>query len=330
VPTPVSSISKKRLERQQTRLFEREQRLMDMDDLYRAFDMFLGDKLAANLSSRTVHSYRYYAGWLFPFLEKHPSGGLSKQALSDWLQTLLQRMKPQSVRTAFRSVSPFLKWCLEEGELETDLVAGVKLPRVQEAKKVPLTDDEMRRLTEACETTKEQAIVSLLLDTGVRANELVNLRLENVDLTAKLVHVATTKNKQPRTLPFGSKTTRLLRSYLNEHNGCEWLFYSHKRGYIGERMDPGHIWHFVADIAERARIRRVGPHLLRHSFARTFYKNTKDLGRLCVFMGHGSLTVTTRYVNLHFADLQEGYAGNAPMDLLRAKARMPVRGLRQR
>lgn len=315
---------------QQRRLFAREMPLFSLDEYRKLHEMFMQDKRTSGLSESTLTSYQYHGDALLRFLRLKDYGAISRGALLAWIADMQKRFKkPISVASAYRNLRPFLRWCYFEGVIDHDMTEKVPLPKVAQERKIPLTDEQMDKLFMACETPREQALIILMLDTGLRANEIVHLRLENLDLTARTIHAATTKNRQPRTLPFGSRTAKCLRAYLMQHSGVEWLFYSLHRGFFGQRLTASHLWGQVNNVAVRAGI-KAGPHLLRHSFAYAFYKKTKDIMRLKDMLGHGSIAVTDRYINQHFQDLREGYSGNAPMDSVVKRNKVLVRGMRAR
>ena len=113
----------------------------------------------------------------------------------------------------------FAAWLADEGELPVDPLAGLKPPKL-DSKVVPvLSDQQLRGLLAACQgpalrDRRDEALVRLLTETGLRAGETVALRVEDVDLRVGTLHVRRGKGGKGRLVPFGPQTARALDRYL--------------------------------------------------------------------------------------------------------------------
>ena len=157
-------------------------------------------------------------------------------------------------------------------------------------KREPLSDDEVDRLTQACETFREKLSVFTLLDTGMRVSELATLTKDQILWQERRLKVYGKggpfgKMTKTRVLPMSERVRRL----IELHYTMEDSFGLSKRQV--ERQ--------VKSVANRARISRpVSPHVLRHTFAVNCLKRGINTRTLQYLLGHDRLATTEIYMNL--------------------------------
>lgn len=149
-------------------------------------ESFLLDCQARSLRPTTLRYYRQQITW---FLECAILNGaksieaITPHVIRAYLVSLQKRgWKSASVHAAARAVRAFLNFCVADDILKWSPMRKVKMPTVDREIKGAFTPEEVRRLLEACETQRDRAIVMALLDTGLRASEL--LALNNSDINA--------------------------------------------------------------------------------------------------------------------------------------------------
>lgn len=145
---------------------------------------------------------------------------LTKPTVQAWIADLLDGGAESATAIArFKGVRQYARWLADEGELDEDPLVGLRRPQ-QVHKVVPaLTDDELRGLLDACRGTslkdrRDEAIVRLMAETGVRAAELLGLTVPDVDLVRGLAVVRRGKGSKGRTVPFGPQTGTALDRYV--------------------------------------------------------------------------------------------------------------------
>lgn len=182
-----------------------------------------------------------------------------------------------------------------------------KVPRPQSHKRMPpeaLTDAEFQRLLDAASNRRDYAILATLGGTGVRAGELVNLQVEDVDLQRRRIYVrhagyrtpGGTKQNCERFVPLTKSVQSALADYLVRFRprivpeGSSWLFA--KRD--GEPLSPTGLYRLVNGCMERAGIRKrqKGPHLLRRTFASKLRATGIPMREIAELMGHSDSTGT--------------------------------------
>ncbi|HET6727775.1 MAG TPA: site-specific integrase [Jiangellaceae bacterium] len=177
-----------------------------LDDLVTAFRRSLRRQQKAE---RTIVLYTMsvtmFRDWLITQGRPATLDQLTKTAVRAWLDTLIERNDASTVKTRLAGLRRFSRWLRDEGETETVATEGVEIPEVRARPVRVLDDDELRRLLDACKVARgragvyersifdgrrDEVIVRVLLDCGLRASELAGLTLDDVDLEQEVVFVS--------------------------------------------------------------------------------------------------------------------------------------------
>jgi site-specific recombinase XerD len=170
----------------------------------------------------TRKSYREAVLLFAAFLDERGGPTLADDVtradVEDFIGEQLARWTPATAAVRFRSLQSFWKWAHEALGLEHNPMSGMEPPRVPE-KLVPLlTLDQQRRLVHACvgqtfDDARDEALVRLMLETGLRRAEAAGITLDRLDLAQRRV-VVTGKGARERVVGFGLNTSKALRRYL--------------------------------------------------------------------------------------------------------------------
>src|SRR3954470_14074363 len=186
-----------------------------LEDLLASFRRHLRGAAEA---PRTIELYsqsvRYFSRWLIDRGREPVLDELTRHAISAWLAELAETCEPSTVGTRLRGMRPFCRWPVTEGELEKAPTDGIEIPSPPD-KPVPiLTDDEIAALLKACAVgrgrpglfdravflgRRDEVVLRLLLDTGVRVAELCGLELTDVHLDRELAYVTPPPSSAPTT-----------------------------------------------------------------------------------------------------------------------------------
>lgn len=241
---------------------------------------------AAGKADRTQVIYgqstRFFCDWLETQGRPATLDELTRSAISAWLADLIERgNETGTVATRLRGMRRFCRWLVAEGELDKAPTDGVEMPARTDKPVRVLSDDELTRLIKACAVGKgrpgeynrrifdgrrDETIIRLLADTGLRVSELVGLDLDGVDLDQELVFVVG-KGNRPRVVPFGSKTANCVDRYLRVRGT-----HPHARvprlllGERGPMSADGVRWRLEV-LGRAAGVEDLHPHALRHTFA---------------------------------------------------------------
>lgn len=206
---------------------------------------------------------------------------MARATLNAWVAGLLDSgSAAATARSRQLAVRRFAAWLAEEGEIPADPFLGVKAPKLDERVIEPLTDAQLRALIKACTPPKgstqgeqlrhrrDEAIVRVMLETGLRAGEVVNLELADVDLLNGQLVVRRGKGGKGRVVPIGPDASlavdrylRLRRTHRLAESADLWL------GDRGKRFSYDALHKTLAERAALAGISGFHPHRLRHTAA---------------------------------------------------------------
>ncbi len=150
---------------------------------------------------------------------------------------------------------------------------------------------------------RNKTIMSLMLHCGLRLSEVVNLKPGNINLTKGKLRVESGKGKKDRDLAIPDYLTELLDTWRNIRPKSNFFFSTLK----GKKLSDRYIQQMVKRYAEKAGItKKISPHILRHTYATEYYRQTKDIETLRRILGHADISTTTIYITLANIDVENG------------------------
>ena len=150
---------------------------------------------------------------------------------------------------------------------------------------------------------RNKAILSLMLNCGLRVSEVVNLRPGNINLTKGKLRVENGKGSRDRDLAIPEYLTDLFDSWRKRRPESNFFFSTLK----GNKLSIKYLQQMVKRYALKAGInKRISPHTLRHTYATQYYKQTKDIETLRRILGHSDISTTTIYITLANIDVENG------------------------
>lgn len=279
-----------------------------------AIDEFLTARAAEGASPKTIVWYRMVLGRAARDLGADRAlDSLTASQLRTWLLMLRETLAPISVAGYVRGLKAFGNWCAAEELAEAGALRRLRRPRVPEKLVEPLDDGAVRRMLEAA-SVRDRAIVLLMLDTGLRLSEVAGLR--RCDLRPDGTMKVLGKGSRERIVPVGVAARQALLRYLRQATVADpgtAIFRARGGGPLGARG--------VQQVFGRLKVRagipgRCSPHLLRHTFARSYLVNGGDAFSLQRMLGHSTLDMVKRYVSLADTDLAARHRAASPADHL--------------
>ncbi|MCE9609439.1 MAG: tyrosine recombinase [Chthoniobacter sp.] len=211
-----------------------------------------------------------------------------------------------SIKLVVVAVKIFFRWLQARGRIAHDIAEDLPLPRTDRFLPETMNELQTEQLLEGISATaprglRDRAILELLYASGLRVSELVNARLEFLDLDNRIIRVVG-KGGKTRLVPVGQKACDALHAYLeNERPGLvkkrtgSEIFLSRN----GTRLTTVRIWQIVKNAARLAGLDlNVYPHLLRHSFATHLLGNGADLRIIQELLGHADISTTQIYTHV--------------------------------
>ena len=238
------------------------------------------------------------------------------------------KLKPQYIHGLGRAIRSFSTWAYDEGYLDENVMRRLKLPKLPKILPEPLTEEDIQRILTVCmdnlqERRRNFAIMMLFLDTGIRLDELVNLRLSRVDFAVGEMTILG-KGSKERKVPIGTQAKRALIDYVTKERSepvnpqDEDCLFLNADGYPITHDAVEKLFQRVKKVAEVANLH---PHVCRHTFAVRYLIHGGDAFSLQKILGHTSLEMTRKYVNLASEDVKEKHRRFSPMDNLKFRAK---------
>jgi len=283
---------------------------------------FLIDRKSQGFAAETVEFYRKKLKYFTEFCEGQAVtqvSQLTSDLIRQYILVLRDGHNDGGVHACFRSLRTFLYWVEQEEIISFDWknpIRKVKAPRlpVEAIEAVPLED--IQTLIKTCKQgfagCRDRAMFLGLLDTGARAQEFLNLNLEDVELASGAVLIRKEKGGKPRMVFMGRKTVRAIRSYYRlrrDNNPAVWVTGQ------GERLTYSGLVDLLRRRAEIAELKdSPTPHDFRRAFALAMLRNGVDVFALQKLMGHSDLQVLRRYLAQTDQDIQTAHLRGSPVD----------------
>lgn len=285
-------------------------------------DSFLVDRKAQGLSLETVQFYKKKLNYFAKFCESQAVkqvGQLTPDLLRRYLLELGEQHNPGGVHACFRTVRTLLLWVGQEEIMPMDWknpIHKVKAPKLPNELLDPIALEDVNALVATCKYsfsgTRDKAMILGLLDTGARAQEFLNLNLEDVEMATGAVVIRQGKGRKPRMVFLGRKTLRAIRAYFRfrrDTNSALWV------SVHGERMTYTALRCLLRRRAELAGLEEIPtPHDFRRAFALIMLRNGVDIFALQKLMGHSDLQVLRRYLAQTDEDVHTAHMRGSPVD----------------
>lgn len=269
----------------------------------------------AGKSPATQKLYGLAVRQLLEFSNITDAQDLTRKLVEKWIIDQQERnISDGTVRLRFYGVSEFAKFLVDEGELATNPLINPQTGKMMQPPKVAkkqldiISDDYIAKLLKACMVKKpteasapelfrsrrDELIIRLLLDTGLRNGELCSIRLDKINRDEQRIYIIGKGNK-PRSVHYSDKTALALGRYLRLR--AKHTYASRPELLIGLRgpLIPPSIRDMISSRAEQVGIPYVHPHAFRHRWAHTFLQNGGQEGDLMVNAGWASRTMVDHY-----------------------------------
>lgn len=254
---------------------------LELYNLYLDDFFFTINKNAEDITANDIRVYLYNA---------QESRGLSNRTLD-------------SRRTAIHA---FFEWAANEGYIGKNPCRVIKNIKYERVEKKPLTDMELERIRQVCETVREKALVEFLYSTGARVTEVCGVKKTDIDFYKGEVIVLGKGNKH-RKVYLNARSKLLLGQYLTSRDDdSEYLFVSERKPHNVLKKEA--IERNIRLIGERAELDRpLTPHLFRHTLATLMLQRGTPITEVQKILGHVNINTTMIYAKVSDEDVKASH-----------------------
>ena len=202
-------------------------------------------------------------------------------------------------RSSMRSVYFALKF-FYENVLRQKFDENIPLAKNKGKLPIVLNKEEIGKMLEATLNLKHRLVLMFLYYTGIRLNEVVNLRWDDIDFQRDVIHLKTAKGEKERIIFLHEKLKRFIEYFNIKKEGFVFL------SNLGSKYDKRTIQAIVGNAAKKAGIgKRTTPHILRHSFATHLLEAGADIRHIQKLLGHSNLQTTQIYTHVANKDIKK-------------------------
>lgn len=301
--------------------------------LHAAFDAFLLSREAMRCTPKTLQHYCYTVGGFVAYLDSQgirDARDITPGHIRAYLVALQRRGTKDTTQHAHaRGIKTWCRWLVAEGDLVVNPMQRVAMPRLDKRVPPPFSPDDVKSLLDACDRhtprgSRDYALVLTLLDTGLRASEVIGLRVGDIDPRSGLCTIMG-KGRKVRQVRAGAKARAAIVRMLGYRrdvvpnaatNGAPlWVGYD-VQGREKGALTPYGLQAVLRRLGARAGVSPCSPHRFRRTFALWCLRDGMDLHSLRLLMGHSDLAVLQRYLALAGEDIERAHAAHSPADRL--------------
>lgn len=259
-------------------------------------------------SSSTLNNYIRRIALFVIHFQRLPEQ-VSEDEANEYLVALARDPKSPS-RSSFKHMVYGLRYYYRLLGMNKKAIA---LPSLKGDTKLPviLNRAELKELFAAPKLLKQRIVLSLIYSAGLRGQEVINLKISDVDFERMTIHIRQSKYKKDRILPLSPTMAIGLRKYLGAENPHIWLF--NGKQAEGKYSTRGLSWVMRENLKKTSITKDVNLHSLRHSYATHLLEEGVNIVSLKELLGHSVITTTMIY--LHVAQL-EFVKPHSPLDTL--------------
>lgn len=259
------------------------------------------------LSDKTIDLYAYQLKRFFGRINK-PFNRMTTNDILVFLYNLKNDtgMSDRTLDCARGIICTFYKWAAANGYVDKDPCANIKPIKYEKKERGFLDDMEMEKLRGACKTDREKAMIETFYSTACRVQELVNIKISDIDFGRGEIHLFG-KGSKHRQAYINAKAELAIRKYMKTRKGdSEYLFVAGRAPY--NPLSTVIVERDVSRLGREAGIqRKVFPHLIRHTVATQAIRRGADIEVVRKMLGHESISTSLIYAKVADSQVKDAH-----------------------
>lgn len=288
---------------------QKEEKTIEISNCYKIFM----EHLTLHNRPGTKKCYICVLKPLMKFLTKNKiyrTHQLNNDLLNQYALYRLPHVKPQTINKEITALETMLKLMIKHCYLDKLNFHFEKLTP-KKSKSEPIDKNSINKILKYLKSSavinRNKLIFLLILTTGIRTTELINIKTKNIDLINKKIFLDHTKNKETRYIYLVDDIIPLIKKVITNN---EYLFIDNSN----TKMTDNALRCFFKRLKEETNIKVLSPHKLRHFYATNIYNKSKDISLVKDLLGHKSIQMTQIYLDINNEDNQRKNSFYSPLN----------------
>ena len=285
--------------------------------LFNKFEDYL--TFEKNFSANTISAYLKDINDFQVFLVDNGtkiSSEINYSFIRQWIVTLSEKKYSKiSINRKIASLKSYFNFLVNIGTINSSPLKGHKNLKSSSKIVIPFTEDEINNVFDSFNSTeindRDKLIIEIFYSTGIRRQELINIRLENILFDDKLIKILGKRNKE-RMIPMLPALSSNILDYIEDKKPQTYLFETKKSQKLSVSTTYRIINKYFRLVSSKV---KVSPHVLRHTFATHMLNNGADINTIKEILGHSSLSSTQIYTKIKLPKIINDYNKSHPREI---------------
>lgn len=275
----------------------------ELDENKSMIELFISSKQIEGCSDRTI---KYYKEIIDKFNDNFDKSikNISTEEIRNYLSNYkeMSACSSTTIDNIRRVLSSFFSWLEDEDYIIKSPIRRIRRIKTPTTIKEVLTDENLEKLRDECENIRDLALIELLISTGMRVGELVNLNISNLNFEDRSCIVLGKGNKE-REVYFDAKTKLHLKEYISKRNDSnDALFVSLREPH--QRLSISGIELIVRNLGVNTNINKVHPHKFRRTLATMAIDKGMPVEQVQKLLGHVKIETTMHYAMVNQSNVK--------------------------
>lgn len=272
-------------------------------DIEQKARLYIQCKKLEGLSPKTIYNYELELNKFSQFFHK-PVSTINSMDIRMYMAAMSEKRRESTINTKMTVIRDFFQWLQNEEYIISNPTKKIKPVKEPKIARDPLTDEEVEILRESLEDIREKALFEFLLSTGCRVDEIVKIKVSEIDWSRMTLKVIG-KGSKERRVYFNERSKIILKKYLKTRKGDSDYLFCGTRGKCA-KLGTRAVQALMAKIGKRVGI-HIYPHLMRHTFATKCLNSGMPLEIVQALLGHSNVGTTQIYAKVKEFNIQHSY-----------------------
>lgn len=268
--------------------------------------MFLSAKEIEGCSERTLSYYETTIKKLLNVIDI-PVRKITTEIIREYLKEYqkINNCGKTTIDNVRRNLSSFFSWLEEENHILKNPIRRIKKVKVGTTVKETITDEKIELIREACDNSRDLAIIDMLYSTGIRVGELVKLDIEDINFNEREC-IVFGKGDKERKVYFDARTKLHLEKYISERkDNSKSLFVSLNKPY--NRLQISGVEIIVRNLGKKIGLEKIHPHKFRRTMATRAIDKGMPIEQVQQLLGHQQIDTTMKYAMVNQSNVKNSH-----------------------